>query len=162
MSLPVVTAVHVLLGLVGIVAGTIAMAGLLRASLLRGWTLLFLAMTLTTTATGFLFPAPPFRLSHLLGLATLVLVALAVVALVVKRLEGRWRTLYVVAAMLTLYLQVGVLIAQIFKKVAPLAELEPTQGIWPLIAAEAVALGAFGAATLLGVARFRPSPIHLA
>jgi apolipoprotein N-acyltransferase len=112
MSLPAFTAVHVLLSLVGIVAGLIAMWGLLRTTLLRGWTWLFLLMALATSITGFMFPVNALKPSHVFGVVTLVLLALAIAALVVKRLEGRWRTVYVVSAMLTLYLNVVVLIVR--------------------------------------------------
>jgi len=162
MSLPAFTAAHVLLSLVGIVAGLIAMWGLLRTTLLRGWTWLFLLMALATSITGFMFPVNALKPSHVFGVVTLVLLALAIAALVVKRLEGRWRTVYVVSAMLTLYLNVVVLIVQMFEKVAPLAELEPTQGKWPLLATQGAALVFFAGATALGTARFKPSPIHLA
>lgn len=162
MSLPAFTAVHVLLSLIGIVAGLIAMWGLLRATLLRGWTWLFLLMAIATSVTGFMFPVTGIKPSHVFGVITLVLLVLAIHALVVKRLEGRWRVAYVVSAMLTLYLNVVVLIVQMFEKVAPLAELAPTKGLWPLLATQGVALTAFAAATVLGTMRFRPSPMHLA
>lgn len=162
MSLPAFTAVHVLLSLIGIVAGSIAMWGLLRASLLRGWTWLFLLMAIATSVTGFMFPVDAVKPSHVFGVITLVLLALAIHALVVKRLEGQWRVAYVVSTMLTLYLNVVVLIVQMFEKVAPLAELEPTHGSWPLLATQGVALMMFVAATVLGTMRFRPSPMHLA
>jgi len=162
MSLPAFTATHVLLGLISIVAGGIAMWGLLRGNLLRGWTWLFLLMAIATSGTGFMFPVTEIKPSHVFGAVTLVLLALALHALVVKRLEGRWRMAYVVSAMLTLYLNVVVLIVQMFEKVAPLAELEPTQGLWPLLATQGVVLMAFVAATVLGAIRFRPSPLHLA
>lgn len=162
MSLPAFTAVHVLLSLIGIVAGSIAMWGLLRASLLRGWTWLFLVMAIATSLTGFMFPVDAIKPSHVFGVITLVLLAFAIHALIVKRLEGRWRVAYVVSAMLTLYLNVVVLIVQMFEKVAPLAELESTRGLWPLLATQGAALMMFVAATVLGTMRFRSSPMHLA
>jgi len=162
MSLPAFTAVHVLLSLVGIVAGLIAMWGLLRGNLLRGWTWLFLLMAITTSVTGFMFPVTAVLPSHAFGMLTLVLLALAVYALVARRLEGRWRAGYVISAMLTLYLNVVVLIVQMFQKVAPLAELERTHGAWPLLATQGVALMVFAAAIAFATIRFRPSPMHLA
>lgn len=162
MSLPAFTAVHVLLSLVGIVAGSIAMWGLLRGSLLRGWTWLFLLMALATSITGFMFPVTGIKPSHVFGVVTLVLIVLAIHALAGKRLEGRWRAIYVASAMLTLYLNAVVLIVQMFEKVAPLAELEPRHGQWPLLAAQGAALALFAAATLLAARRFKPSPMHLA
>jgi len=160
MSLPAFTAVHVLLSLVGIVAGFIAMRGLVRGILPRGWTWLFLLMALATSITGFMFPVTAIKPSHVFGVVTLVLLALH--ALVVKRLAGRWRTVYVVSAMLTLYLNVVVLVVQMFEKVAPLAELVPAHGPWPLLAVQGAVLALFVAATLLGIRRFQPSPMHLA
>lgn len=162
MSLPAFTAVHVLLSLIGIVAGFIAAWGLVRSSLLRGWTWLFLLTTLATSITGFMFPVAGIKPSHVFGVVSVALIGLAVTALVVKRLKGRWRTVYVVSAMLALYLNVVVFIVQVFQKVAPLAELHPTRGDWPLIAAQGVTLALFVAVIALGTARFRPNPIHLA
>ena len=67
-------------------------------------------MAMATSVTGFMFPVDAIKPSHVFGVITLVLLALAIHALVVKRLEGRWRTVYVISAMLTFYLNVVVLI----------------------------------------------------
>jgi hypothetical protein len=49
------TAVHVLLSLIGILSGLVVLFGLLTANPMNSWTLLFLATTLATSITGFLF-----------------------------------------------------------------------------------------------------------
>jgi len=50
------TFVHVLLSLIGIFSGFVVVFGLLVAKRLDGWTTLFLASTVLTSVTGFLFP----------------------------------------------------------------------------------------------------------
>jgi hypothetical protein len=72
LSLPTFTAVHVLISLVGIVSGLIAMVGLLRSHITRGWTALFLLTTILTSVTGFLFPFTKLLSSHIVGIVSLV------------------------------------------------------------------------------------------
>lgn len=54
------TLFHVVLSLVGIVAGFIALGGWLGGHLRPGWTAVFLATTIATVLTGFLFPLTVF------------------------------------------------------------------------------------------------------
>ena len=53
--------------------------------------------------------------------------AVALLALYVFRLSGSWRWLYVVAAMMALYLDAFVTVVQAFQKIAPLHALAPTE-----------------------------------
>ena len=50
------TLVHVVLSLVGIGTGFVVVFRLIAAKQLKGWTALFLAATVATSLTGFLFP----------------------------------------------------------------------------------------------------------
>src|SRR5712692_3369871 len=111
-SMPIFTFVHVLLSLVGIFSGFIVVFGLLTAKRLNGWTALFLTTTLATTVTGFLFPFHKFLPSHGVGIVSLIALAVAIFALYGRGLAGGWRRSYVIGAVISLYLNVFVLIAQ--------------------------------------------------
>src|SRR5260370_42586413 len=65
------TLAHVLLSLVGIISGLIVMIGMLRSKELTNWTALFLATTVLTSVTGFLFHSSGFGPSHIVGLISL-------------------------------------------------------------------------------------------
>jgi len=159
LSLPTFTAVHVLISLVGIVSGFIALVGLVRSSVLRGWTALFLVTTILTSVTGFLFPFTKLLPSHIVGIISLVLLAVAVFALYGQHLRGIWRPAYVVTALLSLYLNVFVLIVQLFLKVAALKALAPTQSEPPFLAAQGVTLLFFVVIIIVSAIRFRPAAV---
>lgn len=159
LSLPTFTAVHVLISLVGIVSGFIALIALLRSSVARGWTALFLITTILTSVTGFLFPFTKLLPSHIVGIISLVLLAVAVFALYGQHLRGIWRPAYVVTALLSLYLNVFVLIVQLFIKVGPLKAVAPTQSEPPFLAAQGVTLMFFLAVIVISALRFKPAPM---
>jgi hypothetical protein len=126
MSLATFTMVHVVISLVAIVAGLIVMFGMLGSNRTPGLTAIFLLLTILTSATGFLFPFTELLPSHMIGILSLVLLAIAVFALYGRRLSGVWRGVYVVTAMLSLYLNVFVLVIQSFLKVPALHALAPS------------------------------------
>lgn len=155
LGLPPFTLVHTLLSLVGIVSGGVVLAGLLNNAFLTPWTSWFLATTVLTSVTGFFLPAPHFLPSHAVGILSLILLAVALVALYQKHLLGRWRRAYVITAVTALYLNVFVLVAQLFAKVPALKELAPTQTEGPFKAAQAVVLLAFLVLGALAARRFQ-------
>ena len=110
--------IHVALSLIGIVAGLIVLYGLLAGRALGGWTALFLATTILTSVTG--FPLPPFGLDppRMVGILSLILLAVAVAAYYVFHLDGAWRWVYVVTAMVALYLNCFVAVIQSFSKIS--------------------------------------------
>jgi hypothetical protein len=158
MSLATFTLVHVLISLVAIAAGLIAMIGLLGSNPMRGWTALFLVTTILTSVTGFFFPFVQLLPSHIVGIISLVLLTAAVVALYVGHLAGVWRPVYVVTAMLSLYLNVFVLVVQAFQKVGPLHVLAPTQSEPAFLVAQGLTLVFFGLVIIGALRRFRPVP----
>jgi hypothetical protein len=82
MSLPTFTLFHVVLSLIGILAGFLAVAGLLRSTLEPRWTALFLFMTVLTCVTGFFFPFTGGHPLHIVGVISLVvMVGLGIAAL---------------------------------------------------------------------------------
>jgi hypothetical protein len=125
MSLATFTIVHVIISLIGIVAGIIVMFGLLGSRAMPGLTGIFLLFTILTSATGFLFPFTKLLPSHMIGILSLVLLAIACFALYGQKLSGAWRWIYLVTAMISLYLNVFVLVIQSFLKIPPLHELAP-------------------------------------
>src|SRR5258708_27762332 len=104
MSLSAFTTLHVVISLIAIVAGIIVMFGLLGSSRMPGLTAIFLLFTILTSATGFLFPFEKLLPSHMIGILSLVLLAIACIALYGMHLSGAWRWIYVLTALISLYL----------------------------------------------------------
>jgi hypothetical protein len=150
------TQVHVVISLIAIFAGFVVAFGLLTAKRLDGWTALFLIMTVLTSVTGFFFPFHGFTPAIYVGIISLLVLAIATFARFGGKLAGAWRWIYVVTAMLALYLNVFVLIVQLFQKVPALKALAPTQSEPPFLVAQLVALVLFIVLTILGVTKFRP------
>jgi hypothetical protein len=157
MSESTFTTVHVVLSLVGIVSGLIVLFGLLAAKPLENWTALFLATTVLTSVTGFLFPITTLLPSHVVGIISLVVLAVALLGLYVFHLSGAWRWLYVAGAVLALYLNVFVGVVQAFQKLAVLQPLAPTQSEPPFLIAQLAVLVLFIVLGAVAVRKFRPS-----
>jgi hypothetical protein len=148
--------IHVILSLVGIVAGLVVLYGLLTAKRLDGWTALFLATTVLTSVTGFPLPPYGFDPPRAVGVISLVLLAVAIAALYAFRLHGAWRWIYVATAMAALYLNCFVAVVQSFQKLAFLQPLAPTQSEPPFLIAQLVLLAAFVVLGILAAKRFHP------
>ena len=110
MSLSAFTTLHVVISLIAIASGIIVMFGLLGSSRMPGLTGIFLLFTILTSATGFLFPFEKLLPSHIVGILSLVLLAIACLALYVMKLFGPWRWVYVLTALVSLYFNVFVLV----------------------------------------------------
>jgi K+-transporting ATPase A subunit len=121
------TRVHVVISLIAIFAGFVVTFGLLTRRRFKRWTALFLFMTLLTSVTGFLFPFHGFTPAIGVEIVSVVVLAVAYFARYGGKLERAWRWIYVVSAMLALYLNVFVLIVQAFQKIPALKSLAPTQ-----------------------------------
>jgi hypothetical protein len=154
MSLSVFTTVHVALSLIGIGAGFIAIVGMIGGKLLRAVTALFLATTVLTSVTGFLFPFNGVTPGIVLGILSMLVLILAITALYMKSLAGPWRGTYVISASLAQYFNVFVLFAQLFAKVPALKAIAPTQSSPVFGGTELVVLIVFIALTTLAFKRF--------
>jgi hypothetical protein len=150
------TFIHVALSLVGIASGFVVVAGMLESRRLDAWTLVFLGTTVATSVTGFGFARDRVLPSHVVGVISLVFLALATLALYVFALRGRWRGIYVVSAVVALYLNVFVLIVQAFEKVPALRALAPTQSDPPFAIVQGLALLVLAAIGVAAVRRFHP------
>jgi hypothetical protein len=127
MSLATYTIVHVIISLVGIGSGLIVLFGLLNGKLLSPWNGLFLLTTVLTSVTGFFFPYTKITPGIILGVLSLITLAIALFALYARHLSGGWRRTYAVTALIALYFNVFVLVAQLFEKVPAIHALAPTQ-----------------------------------
>jgi hypothetical protein len=121
------TFVHVMLSLVGIVAGLFAAGGFASGKRYDGWIGTFLVTTLLTNVTGFFFPFRVLMPSHILGGLSLVIIPIAMFALYGKHLEGPWKKTFVITSVTALYFNVFVLVAQMFTKIPSIIALSPTQ-----------------------------------
>jgi len=162
MSLSTFTTVHVIISLIAIVSGIIVMFGLLGSKRMPGMTAIFLLFTILTSATGFLFPFEKLLPSHMIAILSLVLLAIACIALYVMKLSGPWRSVYVVTAMTSLYLNVFVLIIQAFLKVPALHALAPSvpPSEPPFAIIQGIVLVFFVIVIIGAVRRFRPMPTY--
>jgi hypothetical protein len=156
MSTATFTALHVVLSLFGIGSGLIVVFGLMGNRQLPAWTAVFLTTTAATSVTGFLFHSKSLGAPHVVGFISLVVLAVAVGALYRMKLAGVWRAIYVISAVLALYLNVFVGVVQAFQKISALHALAPTGSEPPFAAVQLMALVVFVGLAVLGVKRFRP------
>jgi hypothetical protein len=159
MSLSTFTTLHVIISLIGIASGLLVMFGLLGSKQMPGMTALFLLTTILTSATGFLFPFTVLLPSHMVGILSLVLLAIACVALYGMKLVGAWRGIYVVTALVSLYLNVFVLVIQGFLKVPALHALAPSvpPSEPPFAVVQGLVLLFFIIEIVRAIRRFRPA-----
>jgi hypothetical protein len=121
------TFVHVVLSVIGILSGFVVVFGLLTVKRLDAWTALFLASTVATSVTGFLFPFYRFLPSHGAGVISLVALAVAIFARYPRHLGGAWGRIYAINAVIALYLNFFIFVVQSFQKVPGLKAVAPTQ-----------------------------------
>ena len=156
MSLSTFTAVHVLISLVGIGSGFAVLLGLFSAKRVKGLTALFLLTTVLTSVTGFGFPFTHLLPSHKIAIISLLVLALAILARYSFHMVGKWRWIYVVTAMIALYLNVFVLVFQSFEKVPALKAMAPTQSEPPFLVAQLAVMAIFIVLTIFAVKKFHP------
>jgi hypothetical protein len=164
MSLATFVLVHVVISLVGVASGLVVMFGLLGSNRMSGLTALFLVTTILTSATGFLIPplvSEKLLPSHIIGLLSLVLLAIACFALYVQKLSGAWRWVYVLTALISLYLNVFVLVIQSFLKVPALHALAPSvpPSEPPFAIVQGIVLVFFAIVIIGAIRRFRPPAV---
>ncbi|HEX7760028.1 MAG TPA: hypothetical protein VF459_11020 [Caulobacteraceae bacterium] len=158
MSVEAFTILHVIISLVGIATGVVALAAMIGNRQLGEWTAAFLATTVATSATGFLFHSKAIGPPHIVGAISLVVLLVALVALYSRHLNGVWRPAYVITAVFALYLNMFVGVVQAFQKLPPLNALAPKGTEPPFVAAQAVLLLAMIGLGYLAVRRFHPGP----
>jgi hypothetical protein len=155
MILHIYTIIHVIISLVGIFTGLVVLFGMLGGKRLDGWTKWFLITTVATSVTGFFFPFHGFTPAYTVGAISLVVLGLAIFARYRQHLSGAWRWIYVVGAMIALYLNVFVLVVQSFLKIPALHALAPTQTEPAFQRTQLVVLALFFILTRVAIIRFR-------
>ena len=157
-----VVLIHVAISLIAIVTGIIVMLGMIGATSVPAWTTTFLVTTILTNATGFIIPPflyDKFLPSHAIGILSLVLLAIACFALYSQKLSGMWRWVYVVTALVSLYLNCFVLVIQTFLKVPALHAIAPgAPPSGPVFGAvQLIVLAFFAFTTFRAIQRFHPA-----
>jgi len=137
------TLIHVLLSVAGIVTGLVVAGGLAGGTHLNRWAIVFLVTTVATGATGFGFPFVTFLPSHAVGIVSLVVLAIVIVARYVKHLAGAWRRIYAVGVVLATYLNAFVLVVQLFRRLPALIVAAPTQSEPPFAITQTLVLAIF-------------------
>ena len=155
------TLIHVAISLVAILSGFVVLTGMLAAKPLNGWTKFFLTTTALTSVTGFFFPFHGITPAIVVGIISMVVLAVAIFAGYARRLNGAWRKTYVISALLALYLNVFVLIVQSFQKIPALKEIAPTQNDPPFKIAQLVVLVLFIILGFFAAIRFRAEPVSI-
>jgi hypothetical protein len=100
-------------------------------------------MTVLTNVTGFLFPFATFLPSHGVGIVSLLVLPVVLYARYGRQLLGSWRTVYVAGAVSALYLNVFVLMAQLFRRVPAMLASAPTQQEPAFLVTQLLVLGLF-------------------
>jgi hypothetical protein len=153
------TFVHVAISLVGILSGLVVAFGLGSGKRLDGWTATFLITTVGTSVTGFFFPFEGFKPSYVVGAISLAVLGLAIFARYSRRLAGGWRRTYVISAVVALYFNVFVLVAQLFLKVPSLHALAPKGSEPPFAVTQVVVMALFVVLGIAAAKGFREQPV---
>ncbi|MGH7671683.1 MAG: hypothetical protein ACREMC_02200 [Gemmatimonadales bacterium] len=152
------TLLHVVVSLVGIVAGLIVAGGLAAGRRLDRWAVVFLVTTIATSVTGFGFPLSPFLPSHGVGIVSLAVLAAVLVAHYVKHFAGGWRRIYAAGVVLATYLNAFVLVTQLFRRLPALIVVAPTQSEPPFAITQGLVLALFVWLAVAADKGFRPAP----
>ncbi len=149
------TLLHVIISVIAIVSGFIVLGAMYANKYLPGWTALFLLTTALTSITGFFFPNAKITPAQVFGAITLIVMVPTLIGLYGFHLRGAWRWIYVGGAVIILFLNSFVVIAQTFAKVPV---LQPLQGQPPFLISEAILLAIFVVLGILALIKFHPEP----
>jgi hypothetical protein len=153
------TLVHVVISLIGILSGFVVLFAMFKTERKDGWTILFLASTVATSVTGFGFPFHGFTPAIGVGIVSMVALIAAIAARYRYRLGGWWRLIYVIGAVVALYLNCFVLVAQFFAKIPALHELAPNGNEPPFGIAQGIVLLFFIVMGVVAARRFHPGRV---
>lgn len=157
-SVTAYTLIHVVLSLVGMVAGLVVAGGLLGGTRPERWAAVFLVTTIAANVTGLGFPFVHFLPSHAVAIVSLVVLATVIVAHYVRHFAGLWRAIYAAGVVAATYFNVFVLVAQLFKRIPVLFVAAPTQSEPPFLLTELLVLVLFVRLGVVSVRGFRPAP----
>jgi|SRR5579862_2590867 hypothetical protein len=158
LSLGAFTTLHTAISLLAIAAGVVVLVLLIVGRMARVVTMLYLATSILTDITGFMFYKGSFGPPYVVGVISLLVLLLACYALYGAKLAGGWRGTWVVTAVIGLYLNVFVLVVQAFGKLPALHALAPKGSEPPFAIAQGVTLLVLVALGWLAFRRFRLTP----
>jgi len=110
----------------------------------------------------FFFPFHGLTPAIVVGIVSLLVLAVAIFARYSRHLQGAWRKTHAISAVLALYLNVFVLVVQSFLHVPALKAIAPTQNDPPFKLAQLSVLVAFVVAGTFAAIRFRSGSPALA
>jgi hypothetical protein len=157
MSVGAFTTLHVIISLVAIASGIVVLFAMIGNRRLDAVTGFFLATTVLTSVTGFFFHSKAIGPPHIVGVISLVVLAIALAALYGRKLAGVWRPVYVVTAVIALYLNCFVGVVQAFDKIPVLHALAPTGKEPPFAVVQGLTLVLFVILGYLAVRKYRPA-----
>ena len=157
LSLHAFTQFHVALSLIGILSGLVVLLGMLGSKPLNAVTAAFLITTVLTSLTGFLFPYHGVTPGIVIGILSLIVLLLAILARYAFHCTGGWRATYVVTSVIALWFNVFVFIVQSFQKVPALHVLAPTGTETPFKVSQLVVLITFIVLGVRAVRKFHPA-----
>jgi hypothetical protein len=155
MSIHLYTQIHVIISLVAIASGLIVAFGMMAAKPLPMVTALFLLTAVLTSVTGFFFPFHGVTPGIVVGIVSLVVMLLMYIARYTRHLAGGWRRTYVITAMITLYLNCFVLVAQLFEHIPAFHVHAPTGTEPPFKILQGIVLVVFVVLTIAADKKFR-------
>jgi hypothetical protein len=151
------TLFHVVLSLIGIASGFIVILAMLSSKLLPGWTALFLLTTVATSVTGFLFPSTGLDPAQILGIVSLLVLAVTLLARYHFHLNGSSRWIFVVTVAIAQWLNCFVAVVQSFQKFPFAHALAPTQKEAPFLIAQVCVLLLMVALAVFAIRKFHPT-----
>lgn len=124
---------HVFITFVAIGTGLVVVFGMIGSHRLPKTTGIFWLFTVLTTVTGFMFFLSPLQAKVLTpaaatGVVATVFFLAGLIALYAKHLYGKWRWIYTISTVISLYLNIFVLIVQTFQKVKLVNPAAPMVG----------------------------------
>ena len=154
-------AFHTILSLIAIGTGACVILAMSKGARSPGYcTMIFIITMVATDVTGFFLPAAKLLPSHIVGILSLVLIAIALTAHYAFHFAGAWRAIYAVTMGIAIYLNFFVLVTQLFLKVPALHALAPNapdNPEPPFLIAQVIVLAIFVWLIWKSVKNFRPA-----
>jgi hypothetical protein len=147
---------HVVITLIAMAAGLVAIFGMIVNNRMDAMTGVFLLFTVLTSMTGFLFPIHGLTPALILGMMSMVILAIALTARYLFAMRDAWRWIFVMTAVIAQYFNSFVLVVQSFLKIPALHALAPQGNEPPFAVAQGAVLLFYIVIGTLAVRRFRP------
>ncbi len=161
LDLTTLTQLHTVISLLAVLLGAVILVEMLGIPLPASVTNSFLLLAFLTSVTGFLFPLGGVLPSHVVGALALLILAVALYARHAGHLLGRWRWIYAVSIVVSVYLLMFVGVAQMFTKIPAFQVAAPTQSEPPFLVAQLALLVAFVAIGIAAVRQYRPGGLPM-